>query len=147
MKRKFLYEIVDTILEGDEFKGPLFTMLDSYKPLRELLKIIYNPKYEWELNKEIFSTTSRSQRENGGFPMAWADVVDVIKNKLVRNTQSSPRFPDFYAKACRSCNKRDVEILNYMLKNRNIPGFKGAKKKQIVEALSEYFGDSDGENS
>ena len=147
MKRKFLFEMIEEITEAEDFKPVLFKMLDDYKPFKALISIIYNPEYEWELDKETFSTTSRNQRENGGFPSGWNDVVEVIKNKLIRNTNLSSRFPDFYAKACRSCNKKDVEILNYMLKNRNVPGFKGAKKKQIVEALNEYFGDNDGENT
>lgn len=147
MKRKFLFEIVDEILEAEDFRPVLYSMLDNYKSFKALVSIIYNPEYEWELDKNTFSIAPRSQRENGGFPTAWNDVVDAIKNKLIKNTNLSSRFPDFYAKACRACNKKDVEILNYMLKNRNIPGFKGAKKKQIVDALKEYFEDARGENT
>lgn len=145
MKRKFLYELVDEIVEAEDFKPILFDHMSNYKYFKNLLAIIYNDDYTWEVDKSTFSTKSRSDRENGGFPTAWYDVVDVIKNKLIHNTNLSSRFPDFYAKACRACNKKDVEILNYMIKNRNVPGFKGAKKKLIVEALKEYFGD--GENT
>jgi hypothetical protein len=147
MKRKFLYEIIDEIAEAEDFKEVLFSAMDNYKYFKNLLYIIYNDEYNWELDKSTFSTKPRSDRENGGFATAWYDAVDMIKNKLIHNTNLSSRFPDFYAKACRACNKKDVEILNYMLKNRNVPGFKGAKKKLIVEALKEYFNGGSGEDS
>lgn len=141
MKRKFLYEILDEIQEAEDFKVALFSSLDASKIFKQFVSIIYNKKYEWEVDKNIKDVKPRSERENGGFASAWMDVVNVIERKLIKNTELSKRFGDYYIKACQSCNKKDVDILNYALKNRNLPGFKGARKKIITDALKEYFGD------
>lgn len=141
MKRKFLYEIIDEIAEAENFQEELYKKMDLYKWFKRLLYILYNKDYNWEADKSIFNAEARSKRDNGGFPAAWVDVVILVENKLVKTTILSSRFMDSYYKACRSCNKKDVDILNYALSHRNLPGYKGGKKKIIMNAIKEYFGD------
>lgn len=145
MKRKFLYEILDDILTCEDLKTTLFLYLDEARGFKDLVDIIYNEEYKYEFDKSITNVKPKSTRENGGFPTAWLDVLKVLKNKLIHSTNLSSRIPDYYIKAIRSCNLKDVEILNYALQHRNFPGFKGARKKMFVDLLKEYYGDSDGE--
>ena len=148
MKRMFLYEIMDEIKDtetNDDLKECIFNFLDNMKGFKQLLDAIYNPAYEYEIDKSLMKVKSRSVRDNGGFATAWLDVLKVIQTKLLKNTDLSKRFEDFYIKSCRACNKKDVEILNYALVHRNLPGFQGARKKILLNILSEYYGGSDGE--
>lgn len=145
MKRMFLYEIMEEISQADDLKTSFVFFLDNVRGFKDLVDVIYNPKFEYELDKSIYSVKSRSTRENGGFANAWLDVVKVIKNKLLVITELSPRFPDYYQKACRACNKKDVDILNYALVHRNLPGFQGARKKILLDIINEYNGVNDGE--
>lgn len=145
MKRMFLYEILDEIHEAEDLDTTVTKFLNNVKGFNELVDIIYNPKYNYEIDKSLYKVQSRSTRDNGGFASAWLDVLKVVKNKLLLATELSPRFPDYYIKACKSCNKKDVDILNYALVHRNLPGFKGARKKILVEIINKYNGDSDGE--
>jgi len=145
MKRKFLYEIVEDLQTCEDLKTTLFVYLDQTRGFKDLVDIIYNPKYEYDFEKSITKVKARSDRENGGFPTAWLDVLKVLKTKLIRSTTLSPRVPDYYIKATRSCNYKDVEILNYALLHRNFPGFQGARKKILTNLLKEYYGEQDGE--
>lgn len=145
MKRKFLYEIMEEITTSDNFEEAFFDALDHIRGFRDLVDIIYNEEYQYEIDKSIMETKSRSNRENGGFSSAWLDVVNVLKHKLIRSNNLSSRMPDYYIKACRNCNLNDVKILNYALCHRNFPGFQGARKKFITNALKKYYGDDNGE--
>lgn len=145
MKRMFLYEIMDDIAEAEDLKERFTFFLDNAKGFKDLIDIIYNKDYVYELDKSLYEIKSRSTRDNGGFATAWLDVVKVMKSKLITVTGLSPRFPDYYQKACRACNKKDVEILNYALVHRNLPGFQGARKKILLSIIDEYNGVSDGE--
>lgn len=147
MKRKFLYEILEDILTSEDMKSTLFMYLDQARGFKELVDIIYNPKYNYEFDKSIMKAKPRSERENGGFPTAWLDVLSVLQNKLIRSTNLSSRTPDYYIKAVRGCNIKDVDILNYAVLHRNFPGFKGARKKIFTNLLDEYYGGTDGETN
>lgn len=145
MKRKFLYEILDELAQAEDFEAAFFDALDYVRGFKDLVDVIYNKNYNYEVDKSIFDTKPRSDRENGGFPSSWLDVVVILKNKLVRSTITSPRCPDYYIKACKNCNIKDVDILNYAIYHRNFPGFQGARKKFITNALKKYYGDDNGE--
>lgn len=145
MKRFFLYEIIEDLQNTEDLRTALFMYLDKARGFKALVDIIYNEKYQYEFDKTITTVKPRSLRENGGFSSAWLDVVKVLQNKLLKTTNLSFRVPDYYAKAARSCNKKDVEILNYALLHRNFPGFKGYRKKMIVDLLTEYYGGDNGE--
>lgn len=147
MKRKFLYEILDDILTAEELKTTLFLYLDQERGFKDLVDIIYNQDYSYEFDKSINDVKARSTRENGGFPTAWLDVLKVLKNKLITSTNLSSRVPDYYIKAVKSCNYKDVDILNYALQHRNFPGFKGARKKMFTDLLKEYYGEPNGETN
>lgn len=145
MKRKFLYEIVEDLQTSNDLRSTLIMYLDKARGFRELVDIIYNPRYKYEFDKNVMKTKARSQRENGGFSTAWLDVVKVFKAKLIHSTNLSSRLPDYYAKACLSCNQKDVDILNYAVSHRNFPGFQGTRKKMIVSIIKEYYGESYGD--
>lgn len=147
MKRLFLYEIVEDLQSCEDLKSTLFNYLDKTRGFKQLVDIIYNPKYEYDFDKSINKTQARSVRDNGGFASAWLDVVRMLQSKLIRNTNLSYRVPDYYAKAVKSCNKKDVVILNYALLHRNFPGFQGARKKILTNLLKEYYGESNGETN
>lgn len=145
MKRLYLYEIVEELQEAEDLKETLFKHLDRSRGFATLVDIIYNPEYAYEFDKTIMNVKPRSLRENGGFPTAWLDIVKVLKTKLIKSTNLSSRAPDYYVKAARDCNVKDVDILNYALMHRNFPGFKGAKKKIFTNLLEEYYGETNGE--
>ena len=147
MRRLFLYEIVEDIQEAEDLRETLFKYLDKARGFAALVDIIYNNKYEYEFDKSIMNVKPRSLRENGGFSSGWLDIVKVLKNKLVKSNNLSFRAPDYYIKAARSCNIKDIEILNYSLLHRNFPGFKGARKKILTDLLDEYYGGNNGETN
>ena len=147
MKRKYLYEILEDLQTSDDLKSTLFMYLDGVRGFKELVDIIYNPKYEYDFDKSVSDAKPRSLRENGGFPTAWLDVLSVLQTKLIRSTNLSSRVPDYYIKAIRGCNLKDAKILNYAITHRNFPGFKGARKKMFTDLLNEYYGDKDGETN
>ena len=147
MKRKFLFEIVEDIQSSEDMRETLFLYLDQARGFKDLVDIIYNEKYDYEFDRSISKVQARSKRENGGYPTAWLDVLKVLKQKLITTTNLSLRVPDYYVKATRACNYKDVEILNYALQHRNFPGFKGARKKMFIHLLKDYYGDTDGETN
>ena len=145
MRRKFLYEIIEEITTADDFEAEFFNALDHVRGFKDLVDIIYNPEYQYEIDKSIMETKPRSERQNGGFASAWLDVVNMLSHKLIKSTNLSSRVPDYYIKACKNCNINDVKIMNYALCHRNFPGFQGARKKFITNALKKYYGDENGE--
>lgn len=147
MRRMFLYEILDDIQTSEDMKTTLFNYLDKARGFKTLVDIIYNSEYQFDFDKSIMQVKPKSSRENGGFASAWLDVVKVLKHKLIKSTILSSRVPDYYIKAARSCNLKDVEILNYALMHRNFPGFKGARKKIFTDLLADYYGGNDGETN
>ncbi len=144
MRRMFLFEIVEDLQTTENLSDTLSNYMKNVRGFKDLVDIIYNPKYDYEFDKKIMATKARSTRENGGFPSAWFDVVLILRGKLIKRSNLSYRIPDYYAKACKSCNYKDVEILNYALMHRNFPGFQGAKKKKFLDALGKYEGGPDG---
>ena len=134
---------MEDIKASEDLKTTLFLYLDEARGFKTLIDVIYNNKYYYEFDKSIMKTTPRSKRDNGGFPTAWLDVVKVLNNKLIHSTNLSSRVPDYYIKACKDCNYKDVEILNFALLHRNLPGFQGARKKILLNLLKEYYGEGD----
>lgn len=146
MPRKYLFEIIEECLlpkDETERKIAFENAMKKNRGFKDFIDFVYNPKYQYELSLEAIKYKVRNHtRENGGFPTSWMDGLKVIQNKLLKNTQSSPRFGSLYQHSMETANYKDAEILNHALRYRAIKGIKG---KEFRKMFPEFLKQDDNE--
>ena len=133
MIRKFLHELVTEITKSNDKEATIKELMESNRHFADFIDLCYNKNYQWEFDSKYMPKT-RNMRVRGGDITGWVEVLKLMRNTLLRNTNESPNFMRRLGRILESCNQKDCAILLCMLKNRTI---KYVNTKKMYELFPE----------
>jgi hypothetical protein len=131
--RKFLHELVTEITKSNDKEATIKELMESNRHFADFIDLCYNKNYQWEFDSKYMPKT-RNMRVRGGDITGWVEVLKLMRNTLLRNTNESPNFMRRLGRILESCNQKDCAILLCMLKNRTI---KYVNTKKMYELFPE----------
>ncbi len=142
MTRKFLFEYISEILKSNTKGDTIKELVSSDKNFADFIDLTYNKNYQWEFDN-TYMPKLRNMRIRGGDVTGWVEVLRLMRNSLLRNTNESPNFMRKLGRILESCNPKDCQILLCMLKNRTIRYVNTKKIYELFPQLNEIKSDDD----